>query len=41
MQGAKRVVMVDSCSRFSDFIDPSELSLPPATMAYESGTKVS
>ena len=41
MQGGKRVVMVDSLSRFSEFIDSSELNLPSSTIAFEEEGRVS
>ena len=34
------MVMADSYSRLSEFIDSSELRLPADTMAYEHGSKV-
>ena len=40
-QGSKRVVMVDSLSRFSEFIDSSELNLPSSTIAFEEEGRVS
>lgn len=40
IQGAKRIVMVDSYTRLSEYIDMTELRLPAETMAYEHGSKV-
>lgn len=39
-QGSKRIVMVDSLSRFSEFIDPFVLDLPSGTLAFEEEGKV-
>ena len=39
-QGSKRVVMVDSLNRFSEFIETSELNLPSSTVAFEEEGKV-
>ncbi len=40
LQGSKRIVMVDSLTRFSEFIDSSVLGLPPGTLAFEEEGKV-
>ena len=39
-QGAKRVMLVDSVSRFSEHIEASELRLPSSTMVFEEERKV-
>lgn len=39
-QGSKRVVMVDSVSKFSEFIEPQEIKLPQSTMEFEQDGKV-
>ena len=34
-QGSKRLVVIDSLSKFYDYIEPSSLKLPESTAAYE------
>lgn len=41
LQGAKRVVMADSYSRLTEYIEPSEIKLPSDTMAFEDEGRVS
>ena len=41
LQGSKRVVMVDSLSRFAEYIETSELNLPSSTVAFEEEGTVS